>query len=166
ATFQATGLASEEIFFGRAFERYGITADFEQRYEYKNAVNTFTQSGFTEAHREATEGWMTSIYESAIANAAQDRRMEPDALRTAIEAGPHTPERARALGLIDNTGGVDAVEAEARRRAGDNGRIMRFNEYAAAVGERTGSGRNAVAIVGGEGAILTGRGSSDPFGAG
>lgn len=166
ATFQATGLASEEIFFGRAFERYGVRADFEQRYEYKNAVNPFTQSGFTEAHREATEGWMTSIYETAIANAAQDRRMEPEALRAAIESGPHTPERARALGLIDNTGGVAEVEAEARRRAGEHARVLRFSEYAGAVGERTGSGRNAIAIVGGEGAILTGRGSADPFGAG
>ncbi len=166
ATFQATGLASEEIFFGRAFERYGVRADFEQRYEYKNAVNTFTQSGFTEAHREATEGWMTSIYDSAIANAAQDRRMEPDALRAAIESGPHTPARAQALGLIDSTGGVEAVEAEALRRAGERARIVRFSEYAQAAGERVGSGRNAIAIVGGEGAILTGRGSADPFGAG
>lgn len=166
ATFQATGLATEEIFFGRAFERYGVRADFEQRYEYKNAVNSFTQSDFTEAHREATEGWMSSIYESAVANAAQDRGVEADALRTAIEAGPHTPERARALGLIDNTGGVAEVEAEARRRAGEHARVVRFSEYASAVGERVGSGRNAIAIVGGEGAILTGRGSADPFGAG
>ncbi|MFN3536671.1 MAG: S49 family peptidase [Brevundimonas sp.] len=115
ASFQATGLASEEIFFGRAFERYGITADFEQRYEYKNAVNTFTQSDFTEAHREAAEGWMTSIYVNALANAAADRSMEADALRTAFEAGPHTPAEAEALGLIDNTGGVREAEAGARR---------------------------------------------------
>lgn len=166
ASFQATGLASEEIFFGRAFERYGVRADFEQRYEYKNAVNPFTQSDFTEAHREAAESWMGSIYDRALANAAQDRDMEPDALRQAIESGPHTPARAQALGLVDNTGGVQQAEAEARRRAGDNGRIIRFSEYASAVGERNGSGRNAIAIVGGEGAILTGRSSADPFGAG
>ncbi|MFT4953877.1 MAG: protease-4 [Brevundimonas sp.] len=166
ASFQATGLASEEIFFGRAFERYGVTADFEQRYEYKNAVNTFTQSDFTEAHREAAEGWMTSIYVNALANAARDRDMEAAALRTAFESGPHTPAEAEALGLIDHTGGVHEAEAEARRRAGDNGRIIRFSDYSAAVGERTGSGRNAIAIVGGEGAILTGRSSADPFGAG
>jgi hypothetical protein len=53
ANFQATGLAVDSVFLGRAFQKYGVKADFEQRYEYKNAVNVYTQSDFTAAHREA-----------------------------------------------------------------------------------------------------------------
>ena len=166
ASFQATGLASETLFFGDAFERYGIEADFEQRYEYKNAVNTYTQTSYTDAHREAATSWMTSVYENAIAAAAQDRRQTPAALRAAIESGPHSAEEARAAGLIDRTGQVAEAEAEARRRAGDNSRIIEFSDYASARGQNRGSGRNAIAIVGGEGAIVTGEGSVDPFGSG
>lgn len=165
ASFQATGLAREELFFGRAFQRYGVRADFEQRYEYKNAPNSFIQSDFTEAHREATVSWMTSVYETAIASAAQDRRQEPAVLRAAIEGGPYGAAEARAAGLIDRTGQVTDAEAEILRRAGNNAQMIRYSDYVARERRRD-SGRHTIAIVGGEGAIMTGRGSSDPFASG
>ena len=166
ASFQATGLYSETIFFGRAFEKYGVEADFEQRYEYKNAVNTYTQSGYTEAHREAQTAWMGSVYESALAAAAQDRRRTPADLRAALEGGPYSAEEALEAGLIDRAGHVREAEAEALRRAGDGAQLIEFSDYAAAIGRHRGSGRNAIAIVGGEGAIVTGEGVADPFGSG
>ncbi len=168
SNFQATGFSSDAIFLGRAFEKYGVQPDFEQRYEYKNAVNEFTQSDFTAPHREAMTAWMTSIYTSAIANAAQDRRTTPEALRTALESGPHNAQQALALRLIDKVGQVEEAEAEARRRAGADAdsELLEFGDYASQKGERKGSGTNAIAIVGGEGAILTGAGDSGGFGGG
>lgn len=166
ANFQATGFSAETMFLGRAFEKYGVEADFEQRYEYKNAVNQYTQSDFTEPHREAMTAWMTSIYDSALANAAQDRKTTPAALKTVIEAGPYSAEQALAARLVDKVGQAEEAEAEAKRRAGNNGRIVEFGDYASSVGERNGSGRNAIAIVGGEGAIVTGRGGGGSFGGG
>jgi len=166
AGFQATGFSAETLFLGRAFEKYGVEADFEQRYEYKNAVNQYTQSDFTAPHREAMTAWMTSIYDSALANAAQDRKTTPAALKTVIEAGPYTADQALAAKLVDKVGQAEEAEAEARRRAGNNGRIVEFGDYASSVGKRTGSGRNAIAIVGGEGAIVTGRGGGGSFGGG
>ena len=44
ANFQAVGLSADSVFLGRAFQKYGVKADFEQRYEYKNAVNDFLAS--------------------------------------------------------------------------------------------------------------------------
>lgn len=166
AGFQAAGLSMDEIFLGRAFERYGVRADFQQRYEYKNAVNQYTQTNFTEAHREAMVAWMTSIHDSAVANAAQDRKLTPAAMKAALEAAPYTAQQALALKLIDKIGQVEEAEAEAKRRAGRNADIVTFSDYAAMRGQRTGSGRDAIAIVGGEGAILTGDNSSDGFGTG
>ncbi|MDO9586650.1 MAG: S49 family peptidase, partial [Brevundimonas sp.] len=61
AGFQLAGFSTDNIFLGRAFDRYGVNAQFEQRYEYKNAVNEYTESDFTPAHREAMAAWMTSI---------------------------------------------------------------------------------------------------------
>src|SRR5690606_17804567 len=165
SSFQLTGLSTESVFLGRAFEKYGVNAQFEQRYEYKNAVNEYTESDFTPAHREAMGAWMTSIYTSALANAAQDRKVTPQALRTTIEAGPHTSAEALQRRLIDKVGQVEEAEAEAKRRAGRGSEIMEFGDYAKSKGSRDGSGRNAIAIVGGEGAIMTGTGgNADPFG--
>jgi protease-4 len=167
ASFQATGFSADEVFLGRAFDKYAVRADFEQRYEYKNAVNQYTQSDFTEPHREAMTAWMSSIYASAIANAAQDRKTTPALLRAAIEAGPWSAEQALQRRLIDKIGQVEEAEAAIKRRAGRNAEIIEFDDYASAQGERTGSGRNAIAIVGGEGSIMTGTGGgADPFGSG
>jgi protease-4 len=166
ASFQATGFTAESLFLGRAFEKYGVRADFEQRYEYKNAVNEFTQSDYTEPHREAMTAWMTSIYDSALANAARDRKTTPAALKTVIEAGPYSAQQALAGRLVDKIGQVEEAEAEIKRRAGNSAEIVEFDDYASDKGERTGSGRNAIAIVGGEGAIVTGRGGGGSFGGG
>ena len=167
ASFQLAGFSADSIFLGRALDRYGVNAQIEQRYEYKNAANEFTESDYTPAHREAMAAWMTSIYTSALANAAQDRKTTPAALRTVIEAGPYSSAEALQRRLIDKVGHVEEAEAEAKRRAGRNAEIMRFRDYASAKGARNGSGRNAIAIVGGEGGIMTGTGSgADPFGGG
>jgi protease-4 len=167
ASFQVAGFSADSIFLGRAFDKYGVNAQFEQRYEYKNAVNEFTESDFTPAHREAMTAWMGSIYTSAIANAAQDRRLTPQALRATIEAGPYSAAQALQRRLIDKVGQVEEAEAEAKRRAGRGAEIVEFHDYASSRGERSGSGRNAIAIVGGEGAIMTGTGGGGgPFGGG
>lgn len=168
SSFQATGLAAESMFLGRALQRYGVTADFEQRYEYKNAVNEFTQSDYTPAHREAMLAWMNSLHETALASIAADRDMTPQALKAAIEAGPYTSERAVELKLVDRLGQVEEAEAAAREKAGKDAKIVKFSEYASMKGMRSASGSNAkstIAIVGGEGAIMTGRsGTASPFG--
>ena len=165
ASFQAAGFSTDEIFLGRAFEKYGVRAEFEQRYEYKNAVNQYTQSDFTAPHREAMTAWMTSIYDSAIANAATDRKIAPAALKTVIEAGPYSAQQALSARLIDKIGQVEEAENAALQRAGKGAKIVEFDDYASSQGERTGSGRDAIAIVGGEGAITTGTGQGG-FGGG
>ncbi len=164
ASFQVSGFSSDEMFLGRAFDKYGVRADFEQRYEYKNAVNQYTQSDFTAPHREAMTAWMTSIYDQALATIGLDRKTPADALKATIEAGPYSAQQALSLKLIDKIGQVEEAEAEAKRIAGGKSDILKFSDYASSKGERTGSGSKAIAIVGGEGAIVTGRGGSVGFG--
>lgn len=164
ASFQVTGFSSDTMFLGRAFEKYGVQADFEQRYEYKNAVNQYTQSDYTGPHREAMTAWMTSVYDNAVGSAAQDRKIAPAALKTTIEAGPYSAQQALSLKLIDKIGQVEEAESEAKRRAGANSDIVEFGDYASSQGEREGSGTDAIAIVGAEGDIVTGRGGGGGFG--
>ena len=166
ASFQVSGFSSDEMFLGRAFDKYGVRADFEQRYEYKNAVNQYTQSDFTGPHREAMTAWMTSVYNQALAAIATDRKTPVEALKTTIESGPYSAAQALSLKLIDKIGQVEEAETEAKRLAGGKAKILEFADYASTQGERTGSGTSAIAIVGGEGAIVTGRGGSAGFGGG
>src|SRR6185503_6824360 len=64
ASLQVTGVATEDLFFKRLFDKYGVSPQYEQRYEYKNAVNGYLYSDYTPAHKESTLSWMGSIYQS------------------------------------------------------------------------------------------------------
>lgn len=158
SSFQVTGIATEELFMKRAFEKYGITAQFEQRYEYKNAVNPYLQSDFTPAHREATLSWMGSIYDSLIADAATDRKdakLDAAKLKTILEAGPYSAEKAKELGLITHLGQVEEIEAAAKAKGGENTEMMDIQSYAATLSS---GGSQTIAVINGEGPIMTGKG--------
>ncbi len=168
ASFQATGLASEDIFLKRAFDKYGVKADYEQRYEYKNAVNPYLYSDYTPAHRESNLSWMGSVYLNAVAAAAADRRKDPAALRGILEAGPYLADEALKAGLIDKVGQVRQAEDAAKAAAGKDAEFMSLEDYDHAPHPHgRESGLPVVAVVEAEGPIVTGHdGAANPFSGG
>lgn len=166
ASLQVTGLASEDIFFKRFFDKYGVKADYEQRYEFKNAVNPYLYSDYTPPHREAQLSWMGSVYGATLANAASDRKQTPQLLRTNLEAGPYLAEDALKLRLIDKVGQVKDAESAALAKAGKGSELVEFEKYMRANRDRGSRPGPAIAVVEGEGAIMTGHdGSANPFSA-
>ena len=83
AGLEAPGISFETLFFGRAFEKYHVTADMEQFYEYKNAVDQFKQSGYTKPHAEAMTALARSVWTTSLADIAADRAVP---LKAAAEA--------------------------------------------------------------------------------
>jgi protease-4 len=168
ASFQTTGVASEDIFFKRFFDKYGVQADFQQRYEYKNAVNPYLFSDYTPAHREGELSWLGSVYETGLAAAAADRKLPPAALKGLIEAGPYSADEARAKGLVDRVGEVKEAQDAILKAAGDGAAFAQFADYqvrarrAAAL-----AGGPSVALIQAEGDIVTGTGArQSPFAGG
>ena len=134
ACFQVTGLAQEDLFLKRFFDKYGVVADYQQRYQYKNAVNGYLYDDYTPAHREAELSWMGSVYATTLAAAAQDRKLSPDVLKTTIEAGPYSADEAKAKGLVDNVGEEREAESAILKAAGDGAKLADFSEYAQRAG--------------------------------
>lgn len=164
ASLQVTGVATEELFLKRFFDKYGVVPQYEQRYEYKNAVNGYLYSDFTPAHRESTLSWMGSVYGSNLAFAAAERKTDPDALRTTLEAGPYLAEDAVKLKLVDRTGQVREAEQALLDKAGDGARSIDFDDYADDRRDDRRPVSNAVALIEAEGPIVTGRDrGSNPF---
>jgi protease-4 len=130
ASFQVTGLSNEDLFFKRAFDKYGVHADYEQRYEYKNAVNGYLYDDYTPAHRAAELSWLTSVYETDLAAAAGDRKLDAAALRTTLEAGPYLADEALAKRLIDRVGQVREAQQALLKRAGAGAELVDFEDYA------------------------------------
>ena len=164
ASLQVTGIATEDLFLKRFFDKYGIQPQYEQRQEYKNAVNGYIFSDYTPAHKEATLSWLGSVYQSNLAYAAADRKADPAALRQALEAGPYLAEGAQRLRLIDNIGQVREAQQALLDRAGDGARLVDFDDYADAARPRERPAGDSIAVIEAEGPIITGRDmGSNPF---
>jgi protease-4 len=160
APFQATGLAVQDVFFKRLFDKYGVKPDFEQRYEYKNAINGLLYDDYTTAHRQGELSWMGSIYDSALAAAAADRRIAPAALKAAIEAGPYDAAGALGKGLIDRLGQVREAQAAALQKAGPGAKLVDVGDYVSGNPSLDGVSRPTLAVVDAEGDIMTGAAST------
>jgi protease-4 len=168
SSFQAVGMANEDVFLKRFFDKHAIKAEYEQRYEYKNAVNPYLYSDYTPAHRESELSWMGSIYGTAVATAAADRKQQPEALLKIIEAGPYSADEAKAKGLIDRVGQVREAQDAELALSGHGAKLIDFGDYAGQARTAdavSGRGRPTIAVVNAEGAIITGSGQSgSPFG--
>jgi protease IV len=158
AAFQAVGVARQDVFFKRFFDAHGVVADYQQRYEYKTAVNPYLYDDYTPAHRASELSWMGSVYSSALTAAAADRAMAPAVLKSALEAGPWSAEEARAKGLIDRVGQVKQAETAILAKAGDGARLLDFGDYAARARGDGPAGAPTVAVIAAEGEIMTGHG--------
>ncbi|MHB8285801.1 MAG: signal peptide peptidase SppA [Caulobacteraceae bacterium] len=164
SALQSTGVTSEDTFYKRFFDKYGIKADFQQRYEYKNAVNPYLQSDYTPAHREAELGWMTSVYQTELAQAAPDRHMTAPALQAVLEAGPYSAEDALARHLIDHVGQLEAAQDKLLSAAGADAKLVTFDQYRNTAKTMAASA-SSIAFIGAEGDIVTGTGANQRFGA-
>ena len=157
ASFQVTGLANEDLFFKRAFDKYGVKADYEQRYEFKNAVNGYLHDDYTPAHRSAELSWLTSIYTTDIAAVAADRKLDPAALKASLEAGPYLAEDALGLHLIDHVGQVHEAQVALLKQAGAGAEMVEFEDYAHGRPAREQGAGPTIAVIEAEGAIVDGK---------
>ncbi|WP_026941665.1 signal peptide peptidase SppA [Hellea balneolensis] len=155
--FAVAGLRSETEFYGGVFEKFGAKPEFEQFHEYKNAVNTYTQTDFTEAHRESVTSYMTSLYETAVSHISEDRSLSEDSVKSILLSSPHSAEDALAAKMVDKMGHVEEAREYARKKAGgDSIKLKSIKDYS--------TGNNfsgpTIAFIGGQGPVVTG-GSAD-----
>ena len=163
ANFTPAGLASEVMFLGGLFEHFNAEPQFEQFHEYKNAANTYTQSDFTEAHREAAESYIGSIFDTAVNAIAADRGFEPTEIRALFDTAPHSAEGALEAGLVDHLGHVVEAREAALSQAGPGAEFIELSDYHAEAIPAW-SNDPVIALIEGQGAIVTGDGLSGPFG--
>ena len=168
SSFQVTGLARDDVFLKGLFDKFSVQPDYQQRYQYKTAVNPYLYSDYTPAHRESELSWMGSVFSTAVADVAADRGKDAKQIASLIVAGPYSAEDARAKGLIDRTGEVKQAQDAILAKAGAGAKLVAFEDYAAHVpglgaGEAS-SGTPTVAVIAAEGDIVTGSSRGAPAG--
>jgi len=155
--FAVSGLRTETEFLGGVMEKFEADPEFFQFHEYKNAVNSYTETGYTDAHREATTSYLTSIYDNATSQISEDRNMEVSALKEILNTAPHSAEDALAAGMIDTLGHIETAKDYIRKKV-DNDKIsfVSLSTY----GPGADLSGDVIAFIGGQGPVLTGQSSN------
>jgi protease-4 len=157
-----TGFAAVHPFIRGTLEKLGVTPEFGQRYEYKNAVNLFTETEFTPAHEEAMRELLDSFYGQLVAGVAQGRGLTEEQVRELADRGPLLGEAAVEAGLVDGLKYRDQVYDDVLERAGENAELLYVNHYAerATLPYRDG---DTVALIYGIGGVTRGESDFDPL---
>ena len=159
--FMPMGLSAEVTFLAGTLQRYHMLAQFETREEFKTAAATLTDRTFSPANRQETTELMGSLYDRMLANIAADRSITPQQARAAIDATPYTAQDALNRHLIDKIGRPEDAERAALSRANLQGQtLVEFAEYRPTA-RRSGP---VIAVVQGEGAIVSGPEEHELFG--
>ena len=148
------GLRLEQPFVKRALQNLGVVPRIGQRETYKNAPNTFLESGLTEAHRES----LTSLAHGVLGELAQgiaEGRKRPRAEVDAWFAdGPFAAPDAKARGLVDDTLYRDQVYDKLKEKHGDEVKLVFLERYSERAKDK-GASKKAptVAVIHGIGAV-------------
>ena len=156
-----TGLVAEPMFLRGTLDKLQIVPRGGQRYEYKNALDTFTEKQMTPPFREAIDALLQSCHRQVIAGIAEGRKLPAQKVEELINGGPYLGTEAVRLGLADKLVYRDEVYQQARDEV-RGGKLLYLHAY---LKKRTNPFTNGkpVAIVYGVGGVQRGESKHNPF---
>jgi protease-4 len=134
----------------------------DHRYEYKSAMNVYTEKKYTAPHREANEAVMKSWFGQMVRGIAEGRRIPEDQVHSLVDRGPFLGQEAVDAKLVDGLAYRDDVYAKAKQRAGAGAEPLYLNRYLERAGRPHASGKT-IALIYGAGAVQRGRSGFDPL---
>lgn len=151
------GLALELPFFTGLLEKLSVTAEFEQRHEFKGGIDPFVEAGITPAMRQSYEallsGWTSQLGEAYSANG---RLTSGQSITGLFDGGPYLASEAFEAGLVDRLGYWDEFEATLVERTSEDTPFIAPDVYLAALDAELDVSNSGprIALIFGEGAIL------------
>lgn len=150
-----SGMHAEVPFFADTLAKVHVDAHVERRFEYKNYANTFTETGFTPAHKESLSSLLDDLQHTLSSQLAANRRVSVEEVARWVEAAPFDAQAAHARGLVDRLWYWDEVVERVEQVAGRKDALVAIEDYTA----KPPKGRGiAVAYVVGAGEISRGEG--------
>jgi protease-4 len=157
------GLVAESPFLRSALDKLGVKPEFGQRYEFKNAMNTFTETKFTEAHREATSKLVSSLFGQMVRGIAEGRKLPEEQVRALVDRGPFLGPEALEAKLVDGLAYRDEVLEKLKKKGGADAKLFALPAYLKQEGRPHASGKRTIALVYGVGGVARGRSSGNPL---
>jgi len=156
-----TGIIMESPFIKGTLSKLGVTFHGDHRYEYKNALNFYTETKYTGPHKEAMTAIMTSWFNQMKDGICQARQIAPDKFQSLVDAGPYLGKEAVAAKLVDAVAYRDEVYGDVKSKAGDGAELLYLDKYLRRAGRPHDRGKT-VALVFGVGGVTRGKSDYDP----
>ncbi len=171
------GLSATLIFFGNAFQKYGIEVQTSRVGRYKSAVDVFTSDEMSLEDRYQTKELIESLWNNILIDIGDIRNIAPETLADySANYVYFSSQEALELGLVDESAYFDEV----REKLIDIGefdedlesfRQISFTDYLAEDRQLSvealgiaGDGQPKIAVVYAEGYIVNGEGNFDQVG--
>ncbi len=156
-----TGVILESEFFRGTLDKLNIVPRMDHRYEYKAAMNQFTETKFTPAHREEMEAVMHSWSSQLTRGIAEGRKLTPDQVRAIVDRGPLLGQEAVDAKLVDKLWYRDDAYAKVKEMGGDGAQLIYLQKYLERAGRPHKRGKT-IALIYGVGAVGRGKSGFDP----
>lgn len=172
--FEYNGFATILPFFKNAFDKLGVEPQIVRAGKYKSAGESFMRSDLSEPNREQMEALLTTINDRFTSAIAETRGLSSTALQQLAEENAVLDASvAVEEGLIDGLRYEDEVRSLLRETVGTpeatDLTTLSVSTYGRVPTENTGvtyTGTGTVAIVYGQGNIVSGDPGQSPFGSG
>ncbi len=153
------GFSLEQPYMVDTLNFIGVTAQIDQRQEYKGLADPFTKSSMPPPIRENMQQLVNSWLGQVAQGMAERGKFDAAAARSLIHRGPFLASQAQAGKLIDKIGYWNDLTAAVNDRAGKDSSWFSLEDYAANIAA-PGDDAPRIALVYGIGAVQlsTGKG--------
>jgi protease-4 len=159
-----TGMATYEVFLRGLLDKFGVYPDLHHIGEYKTFSNTFTEKGFTTAHREMDVSMNRDLYDQIVHGVAGARGKTEAEIKKLIDEAPFLPKAAKEAGLIDDLAYEDQVRGKLREVQSGATREIESDDYSRVSLSSLGLNRGPrIAVIYFAGAIASGKNGYDPL---
>ncbi|MCC6414359.1 MAG: signal peptide peptidase SppA, partial [Opitutaceae bacterium] len=157
------GLASESMFFGEAFARYGIGVQLARAGRFKGAAEPFVRKNLSAENREQLQDLLDDLWGSLTTEMALSRNLDRKALQKTVDTeGMIMAESALNQGLVDRLAYRDEILDELKKATDRAGSALPFKQISlrryAELRQPESGGRQRVAVLYAEGDIVNGEG--------
>ncbi|WP_429047804.1 signal peptide peptidase SppA [Aeromonas hydrophila] len=163
------GLGVYQTYYKSALEKLNITPHVFKVGTYKSFVEPYTRDEMSPESKEANQRWLDQLWQSYVADVAEQREIEPDAvapgkdrfLELLRKAGGNAANYALDNGLVDQLATRDEMTQAVIKEVGesdDHGwKGVGLKEYLAAIpSQYPQSGKDEVGLIVASGAIMDG----------
>jgi protease-4 len=160
-----TGLMLESPFLTGTLQKLGVPFHGDHRYEYKSALNTFTEKQYTPAEREENTAILKSWFTQMQDGICDARHIPKDQWQSLVDQGPYLGKEGLDAKLVDGLAYRDDVYDQAKKKAGEGAQFLYLTKYLEGAGRPHQSGKT-VALIYGVGSVQRGKSNFDALSGG